>query len=131
MRRSRTRCWRISSRNWTRSTRWRIQTETGNVTDIEVGGDPRLIVNLSVWESPNALFDYVYMSGHLRVLSRRTEWFERLGTPSVALWWIPVKTLPAIEDGLARHGPTERAFTFKSRFPAPTGLADRVTTESQ
>ncbi len=116
---------------------WRLQTETGNATDIEVGGDPRLIVNMSVWESPEALFDYVYKSGHLRVLSRRKEWFERLETPSVALWWIPVGTLPTIEDGLARldhlarHGLTERAFTFKARFPAPTSLADRVTAESQ
>ena len=70
-------------------------------------------------------------------MSRRKEWFERLGTPSVALWWIPVGTLPTIEDGLerldhlARHGLTERAFTFKARFPAPTSLADRVTAESQ
>jgi hypothetical protein len=116
---------------------WRLQTETGDATDIEVGGDPRLIVNMSVWESPDALFDYVYKSGHLRVLSRRTDWFERLETPSVALWWIPVRTLPTVEDGLerldqlARHGPTERAFTFKTRFPAPTGLADRVTAESR
>lgn len=63
---------------------WRLQTETGNATDIEVGGDPRLI----------------------------EDGLARL-------------------DHLARHGPTERAFTFKSRFPAPTGLADRVTAESQ
>ncbi len=116
---------------------WRLQTDAGDATDIEVGGDPRLIVNMSVWESPEALFDYVYKSGHLRVLGRRTEWFERLEMPSIALWWIPVGTLPAIEDGLerldhlARHGPTERAFTFKTRVPAPTGLADRVTAGSQ
>ena len=52
---------------------WRLQTESGNATDIEVGGDPRLIVNMSVWESPDALLDYVYKSGHLRVLGRRKE----------------------------------------------------------
>ncbi len=112
---------------------WRLQTDAGDATDIEVGGDPRLIVNMSVWESPDALFDYVYKSGHLRVLSRRTEWFERLETPAVALWWIPVGTLPAIEDGLerleylARHGPSARAFTFKTCFPAPSAAADRAT----
>lgn len=116
---------------------WRLQSESGNATDIEVGGDPRLIVNMSVWESPDALFDYVYKSGHLRVLSRRKEWFERLETPAVALWWIPVGTRPTVEDGLerldhlARHGPTERAFTLKTRFPASTNLADPVAAESQ
>ena len=68
---------------------WRLQTDAGNATDIKVSDDPRLIVNMSVWESLDALTAYVYKSGHLRVLSRRKEWFERLDTPSIALWWIP------------------------------------------
>ncbi len=112
---------------------WRLQTETGNATDIKVGDDPRLIVNMSLWESLEALTDYVYKSGHLRVLSRRKEWFERLDTPSIALWWIPVGAPPTVEDGLerlnhlARHGPSERAFTFKAGFPAPSRAADRDT----
>ncbi len=112
---------------------WRLRTDVGNATDMEVGDDPRLIVNMSVWESQDALFDYVYKSGHLQVLARRTAWFERLDTPSMALWWTPVGTPPTPEDGLerldhlARHGPSERAFTFKARFPAPSGRADRIT----
>ncbi len=111
---------------------WRLQTDTGNATDIEVGDDPRLIVNMSVWESQEALFDFVYKSGHLQVLARRKEWFEFLDTPSLALWWTPVGATPTLEDGLerldhlARHGPSERAFTFKARFPAPSGIADRI-----
>ena len=111
---------------------WRLQTDAGNATDIEVGDDPLLIVNMSVWESREALSDYVYKSGHLRVLSRRKEWFARLETPSLALWWLPVGTRPPIEDGLerldhlARHGPNERAFTFKAGFPAPSRDADRA-----
>ena len=111
---------------------WRLQTDTGNATDIEVGDDPRLIVNMSVWESQEALFDYVYKSGHLQVLARRKEWFQRLETPSLALWWTPVGALPALEDGLerldhlARHGPSEQAFTFKVGFPAPNSTADLI-----
>ncbi len=111
---------------------WRLQAETGNAADIEVGDDPRLIVNMSVWESQEALFDFVYKSGHLQVLARRKEWFERLDTPSLALWWTPIGATPTLEDGLerldhlARHGPCERAFTFKARFPAPGGTADRI-----
>ena len=30
---------------------WRLQTDSGNATDIDVFGDPLEIVNLSVWES--------------------------------------------------------------------------------
>ncbi len=121
---SRTRAWRISSRSWTRSTRladhspgfvWRLRTDAGNATGIEVDDDPRLIVNMSGWESQDALFDYVYKSGHLQVLARRKAWFERLDTPSIALWWTPVGAPPTLEDGLerldhlVRHGPSERS----------------------
>ncbi len=124
MLRLRTRAWQISSRSWTRSTRladcspgfvWRLRTDAGSATDIEVGDDPRPIVNMSVWESQDALFDYVYKSGHLKVLARRKAWFGRLDTPSIALWWTPVGAPPTLEDGLerldhlVRHGPSERA----------------------
>ncbi|MEZ0243600.1 MAG: DUF3291 domain-containing protein, partial [Sphingomonas sp.] len=40
-------------------------------------------------------------------------------------WWIEAGTIPTIDDALARlwlidrYGPSARAFTFKSRFPAP------------
>ena len=110
---------------------WRLQTDAGNATDIKVSDDPRLIVNMSVWESLDALTACVYKSGHLRVLSRRKEWFERLDTPSIALWWIPAGAPPTLEDGLerldhlARHGPSERTFTFKAAFQAPVGAADQ------
>ena len=115
---------------------WRLQTDTGNATDIEVGDDPRLLVNMSVWESHDALFDFVYKSGHLQILARRKEWFERLATPSLALWWAPVGILPTLEDGLerleylARHGPSARAFTFKTFFPTPRAATDRATAAS-
>ena len=115
---------------------WRLQDETGSATDIQVEDDPLLIVNMSVWESQEALFDFVYKSGHMPVLSRRKEWFERLETPSLALWWAPVEILPTLEDGLerleylARHGPSARAFTFKSCFPAPRAATDRAAAAS-
>ena len=115
---------------------WRLQSESGNATDFEIGGDPQLIANMSVWESPEALFDYVYKSGHIQVLSRRKEWFERSDTPNMVLWWVPVGTVPTLEVGLerlahlTRHGPSERAFTFKTRFPAPSGTSARDTVYS-
>ena len=115
---------------------WRIQTDSGNATDFEIGGDPQLIANMSVWESPDALFDYVYKSGHIRVLSRRKEWFERSNAPNMVLWWVPVGVPPTLDEGLerleylTRHGPSPRAFTFKARFPAPSGVAELATANS-
>src|SRR3546814_2285309 len=94
-----------------------------------------MIINMSVWESFEALRDYTYRSGHTRVLTRRREWFEKLERPHFALWWIAAGNLPTVEEAkrrlalLAERGPTPDAFTFRDRFPAPAmAQADRKST---
>lgn len=104
---------------------WRLQSEAGNATDIKVSDDPRFIVNLSLWGSPEDLFRFTYGSDHKTLFARRFEWFERSSGPSLVLWWQPTGTLPAIDHALGRlrllatKGPTPEAFTFKVRFPPP------------
>jgi Domain of unknown function (DUF3291) len=104
---------------------WRLQDETGDATSIRAFDDERMIVNLSVWESVEALWDFVYAAGHLEVMRRRREWFTRLPDAFVVLWWIPEGSVPTIPEALARldrlreSGPTSHAFTFKQRFAAP------------
>lgn len=104
---------------------WRLEDESGNATDIRVDEDPLLIVNLSVWESREALFDFVYRSGHTAIMARRGEWFERRRGPHQALWWVPAGERPSAEEGMARlarlaaEGPGPEAFTFKQAFPPP------------
>jgi hypothetical protein len=106
---------------------WRLQTEEGNATSIPVLGDDRLIVNMSVWESIDELADFVYRSGHVEVMRRRREWFERIKV-FMALWWVPAGHHPAVTEAeqrlehLRAHGPTADAFTFRRRFPAPGAL---------
>ncbi|MCJ7819879.1 MAG: DUF3291 domain-containing protein, partial [Bacteroidales bacterium] len=68
---------------------WRMQGESGNSTDVRVGDDPLLIVNLTVWESADDLFTFTYRSDHRFVFARRLEWFKRWEGPSVVLWWQP------------------------------------------
>src|SRR4029079_9128165 len=68
---------------------WRLQTEDGDATGIRAFGDDRLIVNMSVWSSLEALRQFVYRSGHADVLRRRKEWFESMPQLISALWWIP------------------------------------------
>ncbi|MGH9243001.1 MAG: DUF3291 domain-containing protein [Acidimicrobiales bacterium] len=105
---------------------WRLQTDDGNATGIRAFDDDRLIVNMSVWTSLEALSDFVFRSDHLAVLRRRREWFERTGEAYLALWWVPAGTIPTIADAEDRiahvraHGPTDYAFTFRQSFPAPT-----------
>ncbi len=104
---------------------WRLQTEAGDATSIVAYGDPRIIVNMSVWESPEALRAYTYRSGHADVLRQRGEWFESMAGPHLALWWTPAGHRPDVEEGqerlrhLAGRGPSPAAFTFREPFAAP------------
>jgi hypothetical protein len=101
---------------------WRLQDESGNATSIRAYDDERMILNLSVWESVEALWAFVYDGGHLEVMRRRREWFQRLPTLYVVLWWLPDGHEPPLDEAMDRlehlraHGPTPHAFTFKARF---------------
>jgi heme-degrading monooxygenase HmoA len=47
---------------------WRLQTADGEATSIRPFEDERIIVNMSVWESLEALRDFVYTSSHTAVM---------------------------------------------------------------
>ena|SRR5689334_25421153 len=104
---------------------WRLQSESGDATSIKVYDDDLIIVNLTVWERPEALRDFVYKSQHSGVLRDRKRWFEKFESPYYALWWIPAGQLPSIEDArqrldhLRQHGDSAYAFSFKHIFPMP------------
>jgi hypothetical protein len=110
---------------------WRQQTEDGDATAIRAFGDERLIVNLSVWESVQALRAFAYANReHIDVLRRRREWFEQLGEAHMVLWWVPAGHEPTVreaEQRLARLraiGPSPEAFTFRQHFSAPDDAAN-------
>ncbi len=103
---------------------WRLQTEDGNATAMRIYDDDWLIVNMSVWVSPEALRAFVYDDGHRAVLRRRREWFEQLAEATAVLWWVPTGHRPNVAeaqerlDHLRRHGPGPTAFTLRETFPA-------------
>ncbi|MCB0154546.1 MAG: DUF3291 domain-containing protein [Anaerolineae bacterium] len=111
---------------------WRLQGEEGNATGINAFGDARILINMSVWESVEALQQYTYRSQHAGVFRDRKRWFEPLGRPHMALWWIPAGHKPTPTEGKQRlellqsQGPTAEAFTFKQHFPAPVSLGAGV-----
>jgi hypothetical protein len=111
---------------------WRLQSESGNATDIQVSADPNFIVNMSVWEDLDSLFAYVYRSDHLQVMAQRRQWFEKPSGAFMALWWLPAGTLPDAAEGLERiallerRGATPEAFTFKQPFDAEGRRIDRA-----
>lgn len=105
---------------------WRLQGESGDATGFKVfDGDPLVIVNLTVWESADELFEFSYRTAHVEILRGRRSWFEAWSGPYLVLWWIPAGSIPDVPEALARlerlaaDGPTPEAFTLKIRFPSP------------
>jgi hypothetical protein len=110
---------------------WRLQTEDGDATALRAfeddadGADGGILINMSVWESVEALASFVYGDAHRAVLRRRREWFEQLKNAYAALWWVPRGHVPSITEAETRvrhlraHGPTPHAFTLKVHFPPP------------
>jgi heme-degrading monooxygenase HmoA len=112
---------------------WRLQTEDGNATAVHAfewdqAGSAGVLVNMSVWESVEALAAYVYSDTHRQVLRRRRQWFERMAAAHVALWWIPHGHIPTTSEAEERvihlrvFGPTPYAFTLKEHFPPPDAV---------
>lgn len=104
---------------------WRHQEADGNSTSVRIRDDDRILINFSMWESAEALFEYAFRSGHADVYRRRREWFFHDDQPFAVLWWVPTGHEPTVEEAEARlrmlkeRGPSPDAFTFKQRFPAP------------
>jgi Domain of unknown function (DUF3291) len=101
---------------------WRLKGDGGNATDVRTGEDPRLIVNLSVWETPGHLEHFVWNTVHARVYEKKARWFEPMPAPHLVLWWIPVGHHPTLDEAMQRlghlttHGDSDDAFGWK-RLP--------------
>lgn len=74
---------------------------TGN-TEAKIAGDPRFIANLTVWESVEALEQFVWNTVHRQFYERRAEWFEVLGKQHFAMWWVPAGHRPTLDEALER-----------------------------
>ncbi len=104
---------------------WRLQTEDGDNTAIRAFDDDTILLNMSVWESLDALHSYVYRSTHNHTFARRKEWFHVMDTPTLALWWVKAGHVPTIHEAkdrlhtLQTLGPSPSAFTFLEPYPAP------------
>ncbi len=104
---------------------WRLQSEAGDSTAIRVFEDNLILVNISLWESLEALKNYVYKTKHVELVRDRQAWFTSYAGANQAIWWLPVGHIPRIEeakeklDYLEKHGPSPKAFVFGKNFPAP------------
>jgi hypothetical protein len=104
---------------------WRLTDGFGaDATSIRLGNG-ELMVNLSVWDSRDALWNFAYRSPHMDYLRRRREWFHQLAEAYQVLWWVPAGHLPTVAEAAGRlealrsQGPSPAAFTFRNFCEAP------------
>ena len=105
---------------------WRlIGDDPLGATSIRPYSDDRILINLSVWDSIEALSAYVYRNQHGKAMRNRQDWFEKSEQPTFVLWWIESGKIPTIAEAQARleflrqHGATAHAFTFRQPFSSP------------
>ena len=106
---------------------WRLQDDTGDATNIRAMDDPRLIVNLSVWETPETFERFVWKTVHKRVYEKRSKWFAQPDQAHFVMWWVPAGHIPTVEEArerlahLTSHGESPTAFTLRGAYPPPVG----------
>lgn len=104
---------------------WRLKEDNNNATSLNPYDDEQVIVNISVWQSIEALEKFMYKSSHVEFLRRRKEWFQKFGKPYTAMWWIKAGQYPTVQDAVAKldqlqkTGATEEVFDFRNKFPTP------------
>ena len=108
---------------------WRPRPERGSGIAIAMPGQPTLVVNMSVWQSVEALVDFVYKSAHRLAMAKGRDWFAPPAEAHQVLWWVKAGERPSPAKGLARlhyvrqRGPTRHAFGFKNIFPPPAVIS--------
>ena len=102
---------------------WRLQDDTGNAASLRPFDDDLMILNMSVWESAEALSDFTYRGGHREVMLHRREWFAPIDEAHLVLWWVAAGHIPDVAEAkdrlelLRRVGPSPAAFTFRALYP--------------
>lgn len=101
---------------------WRLKDDSGNAVSIQAFDDPRVIVNMSVWTSIDALKSFMFKTHHVDFLKRKQEWFERLEQANHVLWWISKEHRPTLQEAQERlrylrdNGESPYAFSFKRQY---------------
>lgn len=97
---------------------WRLVGEADNALDVDAFDDPMVLVNMSVWETPEHLEHYVWNTVHKRIYQRKAEWFEVMDTQHFVMWWVEEGHVPSLTEAKDRlthfndHGNSDYAFDW-------------------
>lgn len=100
---------------------WRLRDDGAGATSIRMFDDDLLLVNMSVWQNPQVLNNFVYkQNDHSEALRKRREWFESPNEAMVACWMVAEGHQPSLEEARSKLmllrdvGPTRDAFSLKT-----------------
>ena len=103
---------------------WRLELRRETPRTFGRITNDRILLNMSVWETIEALRRFIYGTAHVELLRQRHEWFEKFTGAYSALWWVPTGHTPGIDEARKRlayldaYGPTQFAFTLQAVFEA-------------
>jgi heme-degrading monooxygenase HmoA len=107
---------------------WRLTGEENNATSLRPYEDEMIIINISVWENLDSLYEFTYYSNHVEVFRRRKEWFSKMPI-YMTMWYVHAGHIPTPQEAKAKlehlehYGPTPLAFTFRQPFTVEEMLA--------
>jgi heme-degrading monooxygenase HmoA len=95
---------------------WRELNEDDPTIGKRLGTD--FIVNLSAWESLDALYAFVFSQSHRQIMMARDHWFTHVGKALSVVWFANDAPYPTWDQAIDRLemlwqiGPTEDAFDY-------------------
>jgi hypothetical protein len=104
---------------------WRLTDDDEDVDgalSLRLPGDENTLVNISIWNSIEALYGFVYKTAHARVMTENREKFSVLAANHFVLWWVAKGHIPNLVeakerlDHLRSNGPSPFAFNFSAPF---------------
>ncbi len=108
---------------------WRQTDETDPVIHERLG--PNSLVNMTGWESIDALYAFVFHPTHRAIMMARDHWFAHTGRATSVMWHQDTAEKPSFSqaidrlESLWREGPHAEAFDFS--WAQQHGLADPHT----
>ncbi len=116
---------------------WRLKDEDGassSFVNIPGVDDPNVVVNYSIWEDLETLFEFVMKSGHVDFFRRRRDWMEKNVEAATVCWWIPAGTVPSLAEAmdhlesLRQNGPSDDGWPMQERRQPPQATAPPTPT---
>ncbi len=97
---------------------WRYTEEDDSLVKSPWSDDPRMLVNMSIWESPEDLEHFVWNTVHKKIYDKKEDWFPQMEMAHFVMWWVPIGHTPTLEEArqkleyLDKHGSTDDAFSW-------------------